>query len=70
MIGANLSRVLPACQQGTLLSDREIGSALKEFATWRGNRSDAGRVRPDRFLTNNKFSSVMVGGNGKNGGKD
>jgi topoisomerase-4 subunit A len=28
---------------------------MKELAAWRGNRADAGRVRPDRFLTNNKF---------------
>ena len=25
---------------------------------WRGNRADAGRVRPDRFLTNNKFGAT------------
>jgi topoisomerase-4 subunit A len=29
--------------------------SLKELAPWRGNRADAGRVRPDRFLTNNRF---------------
>ncbi len=30
---------------------------LKELAAWQGNRADAGRVRPDRFLTNNKFGA-------------
>jgi topoisomerase IV subunit A len=49
---------------------RTFNLSLKELAAWRGNRSDAGRVRPDRFLTNNKFGSVMVNGNGKNGAKD
>ncbi len=49
---------------------RTFNLSLKELAAWRGNRSDAGRVRPDRFLTNNKFGSVMVNGNGKNGDKD
>ena len=49
---------------------RTFNLSLKELAAWRGNRSDAGRVRPDRFLTNNKFGSVMVNGNGKNGEKD
>jgi topoisomerase-4 subunit A len=49
---------------------RTFNLTLKELAAWRGNRSDAGRVRPDRFLTNNKFGSVMVNGNGKNGDKD
>jgi topoisomerase-4 subunit A len=28
---------------------------LKELKDWRGNRADAGRIRPERFLTNNKF---------------
>ncbi len=49
---------------------RTFNLSLKELAAWRGNRSDAGRVRPDRFLTNNKFGSVMGNGNGKNGEKD
>jgi topoisomerase-4 subunit A len=34
---------------------RIFTQTLKELAAWRGNRADAGRVRPDRFLTNNKF---------------
>ena len=29
--------------------------SLKELSAWRGNRGDAGRVRPDRFLANLKF---------------
>jgi len=29
--------------------------SLKELKDWRGNRADAGRIRPDRFVTNNKF---------------
>jgi topoisomerase-4 subunit A len=50
---------------------RTFNLTLKELAAWRGNRSDAGRVRPDRFLTNNKFGGTVGGnGNGKNGGKD
>jgi topoisomerase IV subunit A len=28
---------------------------MKELKDWRGDRAAAGRVRPDRFLTNNKF---------------
>jgi topoisomerase IV subunit A len=47
---------------------RTFSLSLKELAAWRGNRSDAGRVRPDRFLTNNKFG--VVPGNGKNGDKE
>jgi topoisomerase-4 subunit A len=34
---------------------RVFTQSIKELAAWRGNRSDAGRVRPDRFLTNNRF---------------
>ena len=38
---------------------------IKELAAWRGNRGDAGRVRPDRFLANLKFGHPMdAGGNG------
>jgi topoisomerase-4 subunit A len=45
---------------------RVFTQSLKELAAWRGNRGDAGRVRPDRFLTNNKFGSLPVtNGNGK-----
>jgi topoisomerase-4 subunit A len=41
--------------------------SLKELAAWRGNRGDAGRVRPDRFLANLKFGRPPENGNGKNG---
>jgi topoisomerase-4 subunit A len=34
---------------------RSFNLSIKELQPWRGNRADAGRVRPDRFLTNNKF---------------
>jgi topoisomerase-4 subunit A len=49
--------------------------SLKELAAWRGNRSDAGRVRPDRFLANLKFgrpqeNGKSENGNGRNGGGD
>ena len=36
-------------------ADRSFTLSLKELAAWRGNRADAGRVRPERFLTNNRF---------------
>jgi topoisomerase IV subunit A len=49
---------------------RTFNLSLKELAAWRGNRGDAGRVRPDRFLTNNKFGSVLGNGNGKGNGKN
>jgi topoisomerase-4 subunit A len=45
--------------------------SLKELAAWRGNRGDAGRVRPDRFLANLKFGWLAENGkseNGRNGG--
>src|SRR5215831_16414331 len=44
---------------------RVFTQTLKELAAWRGNRGDAGRVRPDRFLTNNKFGQLPTNGNGK-----
>ena len=40
--------------------------SMKELAAWRGNRGDAGRVRPDRFLANLKFGRPAE--NDKNGG--
>jgi len=43
---------------------RSFTLSLKELKDWRGNRSDAGRIRPERFLTNNKFSAVPSGGKG------
>ena len=41
---------------------RSFALSLKELANWRGNRGDAGRIRPDRFVTNNKFRTAPVGG--------
>ena len=38
---------------------RTFSMSLKELAAWRGNRGDAGRVRPDRFLTNLKFGKTI-----------
>lgn len=32
---------------------------LKELAAWRGNRGDAGRVKPDRFPKTNKFGKTI-----------
>ncbi len=48
---------------------RTFTLTLKELANWRGERGAAGRIRPDRFLTNNKFGAV-VGGGSTNGGKE
>ena len=48
---------------------RSFTLTLKELAAWRGNRSDAGKIRPDRFLTNNKFNAPSPAGKG-NGGKE
>ena len=47
---------------------RVFTQSMKELAAWRGNRGDAGRVRPDRFLTNNKFGQPGGNGKGSNGG--
>ena len=47
---------------------RSFTLTLKELASWRGNRSDAGKIRPDRFLTNNKFNTPPAGG--KSGGAE
>jgi topoisomerase IV subunit A len=40
---------------------RSFTLSLKELANWRGDRGAAGRIRPDRFLTNNKFRTVAGG---------
>ena len=40
---------------------RSFTMSLKELSNWRGNRGDAGRIRPDRFLTNNKFAALAGG---------
>ena len=42
------------------IAGRVFTQSIKELAAWRGNRSDAGRVRPDRFLTNNKFGQLPM----------
>ncbi len=47
---------------------RSFTMTLKELANWRGNRGDAGRIRPDRFLTNNKFVAPAAGGKEENEG--
>ena len=41
---------------------RSFTLTLKELASWRGDRGAAGRIRPDRFLTNNKFDAQPSGG--------
>jgi topoisomerase-4 subunit A len=41
---------------------RSFNLSMKDLEAWRGNRADAGRVRPDRFLTNNKFGSATKNG--------
>jgi topoisomerase-4 subunit A len=47
---------------------RVFVQSLKELAAWRGNRADAGRVRPDRFLTNNRFGRLPEKPKDQNGG--
>jgi topoisomerase-4 subunit A len=49
-------------------AERTHMMTLKELAPWRGNRADAGRVKPDRFPRNNKFGRAVEierNGNGK-----
>jgi topoisomerase-4 subunit A len=41
---------------------RSFNQSIKELAPWRGNRGDAGRVKPDRFLTNLKFGRAVENG--------
>ncbi len=48
---------------------RSFTLTLKELANWRGDRGAAGRIRPDRFLTNNRFNPPPVGGKA-NGGEE
>jgi topoisomerase-4 subunit A len=47
---------------------RTSNLSIKELAAWRGNRGDAGRVRPDRFLANLKFGRPPENGGNRNGG--
>ncbi|HTS39661.1 MAG TPA: DNA topoisomerase IV subunit A [Xanthobacteraceae bacterium] len=44
---------------------RVFNLSMKELANWRGNRGDAGRIKPDRFLANLKFGSMPESGKGK-----
>jgi topoisomerase-4 subunit A len=37
---------------------RSFTLTLKELKDWRGDRAAAGRIRPDRFLTNNRFGTL------------
>jgi topoisomerase-4 subunit A len=37
---------------------RTFALSLKELKDWRGDRAAAGRIRPDRFLTNNRFGAL------------
>ena len=46
---------------------RTFTMSMKELAAWRGNRADAGRVRPGRFLTNNKFGRLPENGRAAEG---
>jgi topoisomerase-4 subunit A len=47
---------------------RTFNLTLKDLAAWRGNRGDAGRVKPDRFLTNLKFGQPPESAKVSNGG--
>ena len=65
--GVRLQRYLDKCLSDVTTFKAEEGltwiahggnvhtRSLKELKEWRGNRADAGRIRPERFLTNNKF---------------
>ncbi|HEY5609482.1 MAG TPA: DNA topoisomerase IV subunit A [Alphaproteobacteria bacterium] len=46
---------------------RSFNHSLKELAAWRGNRGDAGRVKPERFLTELKFGARPENGKGNGG---
>jgi topoisomerase IV subunit A len=46
---------------------RTFTLSTKELAPWRGNRSDAGRVKPDRFPRNNSFGQPSMNGNAREG---
>jgi len=40
---------------------REFSLTAKEFADWRGNRADAGRLAPKGFPRTNRFSATLAG---------
>ena len=44
---------------------RSFVLSLKELKDWRGDRAAAGRIRPDRFLTNNKFGAAPAAKGGE-----
>ncbi|MBV9261937.1 MAG: DNA topoisomerase IV subunit A [Pseudolabrys sp.] len=46
---------------------RSFTQSMKDLKVWRGNRGDAGRIKPDRFLTNLKFAPPVIAA--KNGGE-
>jgi topoisomerase-4 subunit A len=46
---------------------RTFALTTKELASWRGNRSDAGRVKPDRFPRNNSFGRPTLNGKPREG---
>jgi topoisomerase-4 subunit A len=46
---------------------RTFSLSMKELAAWRGNRGDAGRIKPERFLTNLKFFNAPESGKGEAG---
>jgi topoisomerase-4 subunit A len=50
-------------------ASRTFNLSMKELTAWRGNRGDAGRVKPDRFLANLKFGRPPENGkaNGRSG---
>jgi topoisomerase-4 subunit A len=41
---------------------RSFNQSIKDLAAWRGNRADAGRVKPERFLTDLKFGRPRENG--------
>jgi topoisomerase-4 subunit A len=40
---------------------REFSLTGKEYADWRGNRADAGRLAPKGFPRTNRFSAQLAG---------
>ena len=55
-------------EQGLSWTDaagREFSLTLKEFADWRGNRADAGRLAPKGFPRTNTFNQLRANGSGQ-----
>ena len=46
-------------------ADREFSLTLKEFADWRGNRADAGRLAPKGFPRTNTFNQLRANESGE-----